>query len=228
MRSRLLVLLLCAGALVLACGPRAHSNEASTSASHATDNSGRVLATSLNVSVERGVQFAFHVTNNSEKGIELRFPSSQTHDFIVLDSIGREVWRWAGDRMFTSAMQTKMLGARETLKVEGELRSRCPSSSAFIATKSPAGTATRSRPTTSTVAPCSCSNAAFSSADCPAPITVTRPPPRTQLSAVSKAGTAPTASITTSANPPSVLRDYVTANQEGQAWLRDFCSSHEL
>jgi len=118
MRSRLLVLLLCAGALVLACGPRAHSNEASTSASHATDNSGRVLATSLNVSVERGVQFAFHVTNNSEKGIELRFPSSQTHDFVVLDSIGREVWRWAGERMFTSAMQTRMLGARETMKVE--------------------------------------------------------------------------------------------------------------
>ena len=120
MRSRLIALLLCAGALILACGPRAHSNEASSNASqqrHA-DDSAKVLATSLNVSVERGVQFAFHVTNNSEKGIELRFPSSQTHDFIVLDSLGREVWRWAGARMFTSAMQTKMLGARETMKVE--------------------------------------------------------------------------------------------------------------
>lgn len=118
MRSRLLVLLLCAGALVLACGPRAHSNETSANTSQRTDGSGNTLATSLNVSVERGVQFAFHVTNNTEKGIELRFPSSQTHDFIVLDSVGREVWRWAGDRMFTSAMQTKMLGARETMKVE--------------------------------------------------------------------------------------------------------------
>jgi len=118
MRSRLLALLLCAGALVLACGPRAHSNEAASNASQRAADSGKVLATSLNVSVERGVQFAFHVTNNTEKGIELRFPSSQTHDFIVLDSIGREVWRWAGERMFTSAMQTKMLGARETMKVE--------------------------------------------------------------------------------------------------------------
>lgn len=27
-------------------------------------------------------------------------------------------------------------------------------------------------------------------------------------------------------NPPSVLRDYVTANQEGQAWLRRFCEEH--
>jgi hypothetical protein len=120
MRSRLLVLLLCAGALVLACGPRAHSNEAASTNTNerAPTEHADQLATSLNVSVERGVQFAFHVTNNSEKGIELRFPSSQTHDFVVLDSVGREVWRWAGDRMFTSAMQTKMLGARETMKVE--------------------------------------------------------------------------------------------------------------
>lgn len=125
MRSRLLVLLLCAGALVLACGPRAHSNaESSTSeragALRAGDDSGKVLATSLNVSVERGVQFAFHVTNNSEKKIELRFPSGQTHDFVVLDSIGREVWSWAAQQMFTQAMQTRMLGARETMRVEEE------------------------------------------------------------------------------------------------------------
>ncbi|MGQ0713132.1 MAG: BsuPI-related putative proteinase inhibitor [Gemmatimonadaceae bacterium] len=79
-----------------------------------------MLATSLNVSVERGVQFAFHVTNNSEKKIELQFPSGQTHDFVVVDSIGREVWRWASERMFTQAMQTRMLGARETMKVEEE------------------------------------------------------------------------------------------------------------
>ena len=118
MRSRLLALLLCAGALVLACGPRAHSNEAASTTSQRAADRGKTLATSLHGSVERGVQFAFHVTNNTEKGIELRFPSSQTHDFIVLDSIGREVWRWAGERMFTSAMQTKMLGARETMKVE--------------------------------------------------------------------------------------------------------------
>jgi len=118
MRSRLLALLLCAGALVLACGPRAHSNEAASNTTQHVTDSGAVLATSLNVSIGGGVQFAFHVTNNGEKGIELRFPSSQTHDFVVLDSLGREVWRWAGDRMFTSAMQTKMLGVRETMKVE--------------------------------------------------------------------------------------------------------------
>jgi glycine/D-amino acid oxidase-like deaminating enzyme/nitrite reductase/ring-hydroxylating ferredoxin subunit len=29
-------------------------------------------------------------------------------------------------------------------------------------------------------------------------------------------------------NPPSVLRDYVAANREGQAWLRRFCDDHEV
>ena len=29
-------------------------------------------------------------------------------------------------------------------------------------------------------------------------------------------------------NPPSVARDYVTANQEGLAWLRRFCEDHEV
>lgn len=29
-------------------------------------------------------------------------------------------------------------------------------------------------------------------------------------------------------NPPSVLRDYVTANHEGQAWLRRFCEAHQV
>ena len=29
-------------------------------------------------------------------------------------------------------------------------------------------------------------------------------------------------------NPPSVVRDYVAANQEGQAWLREFCTTHDV
>lgn len=121
MRSRLIALLLCAGALVLACGPRAHSNETSTSAAQRqSDMNGNLLATSLNVTVEGNVQFAFHVTNNTEKKIELHFPSSQTHDFAVVDAGGREVWRWSSDRMFTQAMQTRLLGARESMKVEEE------------------------------------------------------------------------------------------------------------
>lgn len=29
-------------------------------------------------------------------------------------------------------------------------------------------------------------------------------------------------------NPPSVVRDYVAANQEGLAWLREFCTTHDV
>jgi glycine/D-amino acid oxidase-like deaminating enzyme len=29
-------------------------------------------------------------------------------------------------------------------------------------------------------------------------------------------------------NPPSVVRDYVAANQEGQEWLRQFCGTHDV
>lgn len=51
-----------------------------------------------------------HVTNSTENPIELRFPTGQTHDFVVLDSAGTEVWRWSADRMFTQALQTRSLG----------------------------------------------------------------------------------------------------------------------
>jgi hypothetical protein len=37
--------------------------------------------------------------------LELRFPSGQTHDFIVKDFAGKEVWRWSSGHMFTSVMR---------------------------------------------------------------------------------------------------------------------------
>ena len=57
-----------------------------------------MLAASLDVTVGETVKFAFHVTNSSAKRVELRFPSGQTHDLIVLDPQGREVWRWSSGR----------------------------------------------------------------------------------------------------------------------------------
>ena len=61
------------------------------------------------------VKFSFRVTNTSTKRVELRFPSGQTHDLTVLDTQGREVWRWSRGRMFTQSMQNKVLGASDTL-----------------------------------------------------------------------------------------------------------------
>jgi len=53
------------------------------------------------------------VRNNTSKMLELQFPDGQTHDFVVKDFTGKEIWRWSEGRMFTSAMRS------ETLKGKG-------------------------------------------------------------------------------------------------------------
>jgi hypothetical protein len=68
--------------------------------------------------VRDGVTLTLHVTNLAEQALELTFPNGQTHDFVVLDSVGREVWRWSSDRMFTQALQNRMLGAKQTMSYE--------------------------------------------------------------------------------------------------------------
>ena len=73
------------------------------------------IAASLDVKVGDEVKFNFHVTNSSSKRVELRFPSGQTHDVVVLDAQGREVWRWSRGRMFTQSMQNKVLSSSDTL-----------------------------------------------------------------------------------------------------------------
>ena len=119
--SRLSIWLLCAGAVVLACGPRAKSAASSDSSQvaaggEASDSSR--LASSLNVSVASGVRLTLHFTNSTDTPLELRFPSGQTHDFVILDASGAEVWRWSADRMFTQALQTRALAPGESLAYE--------------------------------------------------------------------------------------------------------------
>lgn len=118
MHSRLIVPLLCASALAFACGPLSRSAEVRPADPAAADTTLRDLAASLDVAVKRAesgdVEFALRVTNATEKRLELSFPDGQTHDVVILDASGREVWRWSRDRMFTSAVQTKLLGAGET------------------------------------------------------------------------------------------------------------------
>jgi hypothetical protein len=127
--SRVAIALLCAGALAFACGPRTHSEAASTATlataapvvqqgtTHA-HHEGTPLTSRLDVKVEReGVQFALHVTNQSRKHIELSFPNGQTHEFVVVDSVGREMWRWSASRLFTQAVQNKLLSGGESMRV---------------------------------------------------------------------------------------------------------------
>src|SRR5688572_14178373 len=117
MRLRYVLPLLVAAALAFAY--------ASPLPSHAPDSTRRsaarshlvrdTIAASLDVHVGDEVKFSFHVTNSSSKRVELRFPSGQTHDVVVLDPQGREIWRWSRGRMFTQSMQNKVLAASDTL-----------------------------------------------------------------------------------------------------------------
>lgn len=117
-----------AGALAFACGPRNSSSESNTTA-EVTRPDDAPLASSLRVAVDtsEGVQLTLHVTNFSSKGVELTFPSGQTHDFAILDAGGREVWRWSEGRMFTQALQTRQLGKGETVSYEDEWNVDLPS-----------------------------------------------------------------------------------------------------
>jgi hypothetical protein len=59
-----------------------------------------------------------HVVNNTKRRVELTFPGGQTYDFVVIDSIGRELWRWGDGRMFTQAIRNKPLSSGDALDFE--------------------------------------------------------------------------------------------------------------
>lgn len=121
MTTRLILTLCSIGALAVACGPRTQNPEANTSVpvkATSASSSTNALVTTVDADVSSDVRFAFHVRNNSKKKIELLFPNGQTHDIAVLDSTGREVWRWSKGRMFTQALQTKLLAHGQTLSYE--------------------------------------------------------------------------------------------------------------
>lgn len=145
MSSRVLIPVLCVGAVAFACGPRAR-NDASTAKSAGTlvaqtaSNSETVVPqgsarasskegkspVSAQISVRKNdgnLQLALRVVNTSKKKVEVSFPGGQTYDFVVLDSAGREMWRWGQDRMFTQAVRRKLLGAGESLDYEESLKS---------------------------------------------------------------------------------------------------------
>jgi len=59
------------------------------------------------------LRFSLNVKNNTTKMLEIQFPDGQTHDFVVLDFAGKEIWRWSEGRMFTSAMRSETLKGKE-------------------------------------------------------------------------------------------------------------------
>ena len=135
MHSRLLITLLCAGAVALACGSLTR-NELSVTQSADSARHAKSLArtagsppvnSSFAVNVEpHALHFALNLTNDSKKKVELAFPSGQAYEFTVLDSVGREVYRWGSGRMFTQSLQNKLLGVGDTMRIDERAATTLP------------------------------------------------------------------------------------------------------
>jgi hypothetical protein len=137
MNTRLILSLLCAGAVAYACGPRSRSESGTVASLPPLQLTNKVdlspkrgpsataakkteakIDSRLNVDVAANeVRFAFNVTNVGKKHVELSFPSGQSYDFVVVDSLGREVWHWSTGRMFTQGVQNKQLGTGDVMHV---------------------------------------------------------------------------------------------------------------
>lgn len=110
------------GVLAFACAPRGRNSEIAER--NAAQTGKRLALSPPKIESELAVQstdtpgdvrFNFRVTNTGGGKVEMHFPSGQTHDVVVIDSNGREVWRWSEGRMFTKLMQNKILRNADTL-----------------------------------------------------------------------------------------------------------------
>jgi hypothetical protein len=104
--------------LTFACGPWSRGAQQEGVARHTrvASSNGAPIGSALDVRVKDDVEFALTVTNNAKRSMELRFADGRTHDFAVLDQQGRVVWRWSNGRMFTSAMQTKLMKSGNSVR----------------------------------------------------------------------------------------------------------------
>lgn len=138
MLFRLLVPMLATGALALACGPRSHPDPSTPNAALAmrvqaeeaaarrraatiaerAKHDGEVAPAFAVASTASGVRFELAVANAGNKAVEVSFPDGQTHDIVVVDERGREVWRWADGRLFTQARRNAIIAGGDTLRVE--------------------------------------------------------------------------------------------------------------
>ncbi len=117
MKGRITFGLLSAAVLAFACGPRASTGDTAgvIHTSRAKIQNGPALVSTLAVTVKNGVALNFRVMNTGNKRLEVNFPNGQTHEVVVVDSLGREVFRWSKDRMFTQSIQNRVLHASDTL-----------------------------------------------------------------------------------------------------------------
>jgi hypothetical protein len=146
MNGKISLALLCSAAIAFACGPRTRNDQVSDAARtnivRSTDAtrsaSDSPLSPSFDVDVADGVRFEFSVVNEGKKKLELNFNDGRTHDVVVLDSLGKEVWRWSKGRIFTQAMQNKVLRTSDSLTYEESWKDAMPGRYVAVATLSSA------------------------------------------------------------------------------------------
>jgi hypothetical protein len=141
MNTRLLIPLLLAGAVALACGSRSRTDAAAAkpAASHlataeaspapvapvvrhvsraADTASVRINPVFVVTTDQKALRFDLAIRNEGKKHVELAFPSGQEYDFAILDGRGKEVYRWGKGRMFTQSFQNRMLDGGDTMRIE--------------------------------------------------------------------------------------------------------------
>ena len=147
MITRILIPLLLVGAVALACGSRSHSDAAATPTDQSVRQAGTPMASPSATHIAasapaaakhagtppqlaplksafivraeaRAIHFSLDLTNATKKNLELEFPSGQEYDFAVMDSSGREVYRWGKERMFTQSLQNRLLDGGETKRYQ--------------------------------------------------------------------------------------------------------------
>lgn len=128
MRNRIVLPLLIATSVAFAGRTFAHDDDKPLASKHHPADKKETLGTTFNVIRPSGdaesLTFALRIVNNTAKMVEIHFPDGQTHDFVVNDSTGKEVWRWSEGRMFTQAMRSKTLKGKDDAVFEENWESK--------------------------------------------------------------------------------------------------------
>lgn len=153
MQSRIVVPLVCAAAIVFACGPRfraaspaaararlAHASERPSSPAAAQASVRRrkgdttAVDAALAVDTAKGrVQIALDIVNVTRRRLEIDFPDGQTRDVTIFDERGVEVWRWSTGRLFTQTVQNRFLASGDTARYEFRWRAPHPGRYSVVA-----------------------------------------------------------------------------------------------
>jgi hypothetical protein len=112
MTNRLTIPLLCAASVVaFARGTTTH--KATLAETPIRTHEKTELTSKLTVKAGDVVELNLSVRNNTKKMVELRFASAKTHEFVLLNSGGAEVWRSGKQRMYTQVMQAKLVKSKD-------------------------------------------------------------------------------------------------------------------